>query len=252
MIRQRGSRNHEDGFTLVELAIVMIIIGLLIGGILKGQELIANAQMTTTIAQIKGLDGALSTFRDKYSVLPGDITNPAVRLRDCGAGTSCTVGGDGNGRIDRDNGGNLRTLGRIVVPVSEGFTAFSHMAAADLISGIDIANGQVRFGSGLPEAKVGGGFWIGHTANGNEISAEVLALRPGHYLLLNGVSDRNAGNAAGGGMTASQAAQIDRKQDDGTPRTGDVQTVPANCIVGGIYDEQNVVVKCSVYIRVQG
>ncbi len=49
--------NNQSGFTLVELAIVMIIIGLLIGGILKGQELVSNARVTSTVAQIKGIDG---------------------------------------------------------------------------------------------------------------------------------------------------------------------------------------------------
>ncbi|MCD8566562.1 MAG: prepilin-type N-terminal cleavage/methylation domain-containing protein [Alphaproteobacteria bacterium] len=61
----------QKGFTLVELAIVMIIIGLLIGGILKGQELIANAQITNAVTQIKGMDGAVATFRETYNAFPG-------------------------------------------------------------------------------------------------------------------------------------------------------------------------------------
>ena len=62
----------EGGFTLVELAIVMIIIGLLIAGVLKGQALIANAQVTATVAQIKSIEAATSTFRDTYASIPGD------------------------------------------------------------------------------------------------------------------------------------------------------------------------------------
>ena len=75
----------QAGFTLVELAIVMIIIGLLIGGVLKGQELITNAQITATVAQVKSIDGATTTFKDMYNALPGDMLNPAGRLPNCAA-----------------------------------------------------------------------------------------------------------------------------------------------------------------------
>ena len=73
-------RQREAGFTLVELAVVMIIIGLLIGGILKGQELIANAQITGTASSVKGIDAATTTFRDTYAAMPGDLTNASTRL----------------------------------------------------------------------------------------------------------------------------------------------------------------------------
>jgi prepilin-type N-terminal cleavage/methylation domain-containing protein len=52
-------QTSQAGFTLVELAIVMIIIGLLIAGVLKGQELIANARVTSTVAQVKAIDAAI-------------------------------------------------------------------------------------------------------------------------------------------------------------------------------------------------
>ena len=71
-------QTSQAGFTLVELAIVMIIIGLLIAGVLKGQELIGNARVTSTVAQIKAIDAATSTFKDTYAALPGDMTTPPL------------------------------------------------------------------------------------------------------------------------------------------------------------------------------
>ncbi len=239
-----SNRRGEAGFTLVELAIVMIIIGLLIGGILKGQELIANAQLTATVAQIKGIDGALSTFRDKYSALPGDMLAPNTRLRDCTA-APCSRAGNGNGRIDAP------ALGSAPSNANEGSVAFAHMAAADLISGVDI-NSNINppaFGALLPEAKIGGGFWLGFTQNGN--ATGVTGMRPGHYLVMNGLV--SAVNAASSGLTSTQAAQIDRKLDDGNGNSGDVQATGSACVTGaGVYQENVTTASCALYIRVQG
>lgn len=240
-------KRGEAGFTLVELAIVMIIIGLLIGGILKGQELVANAQVTATVAQIKGLDGALSTFRDKYSALPGDMTAPNQRLRDCNA-NPCARAGNANGRID---GVAITTVPGLN---NEGLVAFPQLAAADLISGVAIFNGTRTFGSYLPEAEIGGGYWIGHTnPTTGRIGAGITNNRPGQYLVLNGLIANIAGGSLSG-VTATQAAQIDRKMDDGNPRGGDVQATGSGCVAGGgnpRYNESNVAASCSVFIRVQ-
>ena len=72
MIPIQKHRRAQAGFTLVELAIVMIIIGLLIAGILKGQQLIGNAKVTSQVAQIKGIDAATSTFKDMWTY-PGFV-----------------------------------------------------------------------------------------------------------------------------------------------------------------------------------
>ena len=70
MIPAQKNMRAQAGFTLVELAIVMIIIGLLIAGVLKGQALIGNAKVTAQVAQIKSIDAATSTFKDMYAALP--------------------------------------------------------------------------------------------------------------------------------------------------------------------------------------
>lgn len=84
----------SKGFTLVELAIVLTIIGLLIGGLLKGQELILTGRVAATVAQIKNYEAAATTFRDAYGALPGDLMQAPALLRGCNLG--CTPGSQNN------------------------------------------------------------------------------------------------------------------------------------------------------------
>ena len=240
-------QKREGGFTLVELAIVMIIIGLLIGGILKGQELIANSQTTATIAQIKGIDAAVSTFRDKYAALPGDMTNGGTRLQNCDA-APCNADGDQNGVIDATgNPGSAVFAGN-----TEAVRAFSHLAASDLLSGIDAnyGSGNPSIGIGVPEAKVGGGFiGIDYSAAGG--LQDATGARVGHYLVLNGqvaaVSDASAS------LAPSRAGQIDRKLDDGNADTGSVRgNSAASCSASGVYSEGADDGRCAMYLRIQG
>lgn len=239
------THNKESGFTLVELAIVMIIIGLLIGGILKGQELIANAQTTATIAQIKAFDGAISSFRDKYRAVPGDMPNAGNRLSNCAnsCATGAAAGPLGDGQITAANIDNQPAIG------SEGVRAFTHLAASDLISGVDtdfdglISN---NFGDGLPEAELGGGFWAGYAAGP---VGGVANSRRGHYLVLTGLA---ADTGSGNGIPAVRAGQVDRKIDDGMAATGDVRASGGACtLAGGAYDEANAASECDVFIRIQ-
>ena len=86
-------RNNQKGFTLVEIAIVMVIIGLLIGGILKGQEMINNAKVKRVVKQADEMRAAVMTFYDKYGQYPGDENSPLFP-----PGTDTTTGNN-NGQI---------------------------------------------------------------------------------------------------------------------------------------------------------
>src|SRR5688572_24121359 len=129
--------HNQKGFTLVELAIVMVIIGLLIGGILKGQELIVNARMASLATQIKATSTAVYTFRDTYKNLPGDMTNVGNRLPDC-TGTCVAAGGNSNGII----GATVTNWSRNDQSVwnTEPTQFWINLSRADLIAGISGEN----------------------------------------------------------------------------------------------------------------
>ena len=89
-------RRNQRGFTLVEIAIVLVIIGLLLGGILKGQELINSARVRNLADTNSGIQAAYYGFIDRYRQVPGDMTSPQATDA---IGTNITVGGNGNGQV---------------------------------------------------------------------------------------------------------------------------------------------------------
>lgn len=114
-LRSHVNSPVKTGFTLVEMSIVMVIIGLIIGGVLVGRDLISAAAARAQISQIEKYQTAVNTFRVKYGYLPGDIPDPVASQygfysRDTNPGQ-----GDGNGVIAGPyfNGANI-ALGYLV------------------------------------------------------------------------------------------------------------------------------------------
>ncbi len=254
MVKTTHDRS-QAGFTLVELAIVMIIIGLLIGGILKGQELINNAQVTATASQVKAIEAAMSTFRDSYNAVPGDMTNPGSRLPNCTA-APCSTAGNGNNRLD--NAGTAVTV-LAASAAGENTRFWTHLAAADMIGGVDPTSAVITSWDGqLPSAEIGGGFTATYAATTPGGVAGTLVA--GHYLTLR--SDPGAiSSTTNLALTPTQAGRVDRKLDNGDPTTGSTQAIGAaggaNCWTAAtgtssaIYNEANSSPLCGLVMRFQ-
>lgn len=256
----------QAGFTLVELAIVMIIIGLLIGGVLKGQQLITNAQITATVAQIKAIDAATTSFRDQYAGMAGDITNANVRLANCTIAPCYTaLVGDGDGKIDNGAAGGITFA---AVPANEQLQYWAQLAAAGLLTGLNAQAGNTFWGGMYPASKInGGGFDIGWNGGGLTLNKlqDTTATAPaeaGHYLALHGTANAIVGGAAADSfLTPNQAARIDTKVDDGQPNTGDILAAgaagagAAGCAsavtTAAVYNEALPTAVCSLYIKFQ-
>lgn len=266
---QKAPATGQQGFTLVELAIVLVIVGLLIGGILKGQELIASTRVTSTASQIKGIETAMGAFGDTYNAVPGDMTNVDTRLPNCATANSVCMmtaaapgGGNGDGVI-----GN--TFGTAVAVTQEGNAFFAHLAAADLLNGVDpTAIAATAAAKGIMVSPIAQTVSYRAaslpTAAALHTSPAALVQQAGTYLMLANqtVAIAAATNVEGNGMQPKAAQKIDAKIDDGNPNTGstygfgDLGAVTATrgcssgAAVNATYNTQNVENDCALYIRI--
>jgi len=136
-------KTNQSGFTLIEIAIVLVIIGLLLGGVLKGQELITSARVRNLISQQDGIKAAFFGFQDRFRAYPGDYASAYSTLK-CPTGTSC-LNGNGNGIIRVETGTTV-TIAGVTSEVHEEILAWMHLASAGFLNGsYTMTAGDVTF-----------------------------------------------------------------------------------------------------------
>jgi prepilin-type N-terminal cleavage/methylation domain-containing protein len=228
-------QHDKNGFTLIELSIVLVIIALLVGGILVGQELIKVAQVRATISQIREFDMAANTFRNKYNCLPGDC----VRATTYGFAENCTNLGAmcGNGAI----GGYDPVMGGSAHHTQENLDFWEQLSSARMISqnfpGFNIALVNAVPGTDFPAVKMnpGAGLWV-------QAPGQIdITVAPNQFWITAFVTIASQGTR--GILLPMDNYLIDSKIDDGLPSTGKVKVGVADSsnyggmtetIIGGI------------------
>lgn len=214
----------KKGFTLIELSIVLVIIGLIIGSVLVGRDLIKASEIRAQVSQIEKYNAAINTFRTKYGGLPGDLKYTDASAFGLYAITYAPyIGyfgyGDGSGILHKANGAT-NVPHNTTELFGEPFMFWRHLSDANLIEGgigraLNTAAERTTTvpNDYFPTAKVG-------------INATIQANSPGdgqHYFVLatvNSMTGTGANGTSQNTLTAQEAYQIDSKIDDGLLGSG--------------------------------
>jgi len=189
---------RQHGFTLIEIVIVLVILGLLMGGVLKGQELITSARVRSVTALMDGVKAAFYGFQDRYRGLPGDFITADKVLR-CPGGPC--LKGNGDGVIER----NAPVLGGS--EPNESTLLWTHLTSSGLLNGsYSMSAGETTSTDGnTPKNPFNVYMQIGYD---NRYTDKAATPANRHNLKLGAL------------MPVEIAAEVDRKADDGNGISG--------------------------------
>src|SRR5690349_7492516 len=188
-------QRRKRGFTLVEIAIVLVIIGLLLGGILKGQEMITQAKIKNSIADFSGISAAYYGYQDRYRAIPGDDPSADTRWPAAGALPAATKG-NGNGVVT----GTYNNGGAACAAAVEACSWWDHLRRAGFVAGSGVLQPTNAFAGQI-------GVQTGDNAGGT-----VLGGFSGLIVCSAGIPDK-------------VAIALDTQMDDGRPGSGTVRAM---------------------------
>jgi prepilin-type N-terminal cleavage/methylation domain-containing protein len=194
----------QGGFTLVEIAIVLVIVGLLLAGVLKGQELIENSKVKALVSEMNGVSAAQNAYVDRFRRIPGDDGNLAALQARGGAWAGITVAGNNDGLF-------VVAQNQVFTGAGEGAAFWQALKAAGFLTGNPADAGAAS----LPRNAFNGLIGVGTGVTGMTGAAVCLSQVPGK---------------------AAQA--LDVQMDDGVSNTGVIRAtvgvVGANTAPGAV------------------
>lgn len=218
MTKMKSFSKKQSGFTLIEIAIVLVIVGLLLGGVLQGQQLIENSRVRAAVNDFNGVPAAAYSYMDRYRRFPGDDGNVAAVQARGGAWANVTVGGNNNGSV---TGGINNTFN----PTGELLGFWQHLRASGFIAGDPSTTGAAS----APQNPFGGLVGV------NSVLIQGIPA---------GVNKLCMSNVSG-----SAALALDGRLDDGVPDSGNFRANeganPLAVAVSGVYDVDKAYVVCN-------
>nr|VFK02948.1 MAG: prepilin-type N-terminal cleavage/methylation domain-containing protein [Candidatus Kentron sp. H]VFK03555.1 MAG: prepilin-type N-terminal cleavage/methylation domain-containing protein [Candidatus Kentron sp. H]VFK05909.1 MAG: prepilin-type N-terminal cleavage/methylation domain-containing protein [Candidatus Kentron sp. H] len=212
-------KGKQSGFTLVEIAIVLVIIGLLLGGILKGQELINSARVRSMADKTTGVQAAYYGFLDRYQAIPGDMTADAATSA---IGVEISSGGDANGKLDNPTDAQW----------TEPNALWEQLSKAGFITG-NYIGGDTMPNSGnnvAPLNPFNQPMVVGQTADYMGLSTSVVRLN----IVL------------GRSTPVDIAREVDVKMDDGQPLTGSMRIAVDDGAIFGTVGQSDSETACQI------
>ncbi|MFO1243230.1 MAG: prepilin-type N-terminal cleavage/methylation domain-containing protein [Rickettsiales bacterium] len=217
---------HQDGFTLVELSIVLVIIGLIVGGILVGQDMIKAATVRSQMTQIDSFNSAANTFRDKYRYYPGDVASTVATqygLIAAAARTGANSLGDGDGLIE-----GSATAANVADLANEVLLFWSDLNQVGMIAGgfYDSTRTTTNVG-GTAITQAGMNTFLPTGKLGRGTNVIVFPAVGNNYFYLGTPTGATATAGVVGwqdGLTPTEADNLDEKMDDGFPDTGIIRS----------------------------
>lgn len=231
--------NTSHGFSLLELSIVLVIIGLLAGGVMVGQDLVKQAELRSIINDLSKVQTAVNAFKNKYNSMPGDMQNATAYWGTAATCPATSVAPLVGVATCNGNGSGVISSGEINVTSPEWWLFWHHLANAGLFEGTYTgasvsASTQARPGTNVPEIARAG---VGITAVSylNQPTNQATWWFGDYRLMLVVGREQNNFATAVPAFTPAEMMNIEQKLDDGQPGTGIIRAVKhVNCYDGGV------------------